>query len=104
MVPASWAHISMYWASVTAIAGVFWPRKLVAIRLANSTRLAAITGGGTVMANAVSKAAAATWAWLAVCSARSDNELSHATKGVTAESIARDEGPIHGESVSSEIT
>ena len=76
----------------------------MAIKLANSTRLAAITCGGTVIANAVSKATAATWAWLAVCSARSDIVLSHATKGVTAESIAREEGPTHGESVSSEIT
>ena len=59
MAPASWAHISMYWASVAAMAGVFCPKKLVAISVANNTRLAAITGGGTVIANAASKAAAA---------------------------------------------
>ena len=31
MAAASWAHISAYCASVAAIAGVFWPEKLVAI-------------------------------------------------------------------------
>ena len=54
IVAASWAHISMYWASVAMIAGVFWPKKLVAINVINNTRLAAITGGGTVPINAVS--------------------------------------------------
>ncbi|VBA60815.1 hypothetical protein LAUMK191_05685 [Mycobacterium attenuatum] len=34
--------------------GVFWPKKLVAIKAASNARLAAITGGGTVAANAVS--------------------------------------------------
>ena len=48
MAAASWAHISMYWASVAAIAGVFCPKKLVATNVINNTRLAAITGGGTV--------------------------------------------------------
>jgi hypothetical protein len=54
MAAASWAHISTYCASVTAIAGVFCPKKLVAINVVNKTRLAAITGGGTVITNAVS--------------------------------------------------
>ena len=49
----------MYWASVAAIAGVFCPKKLVAINVISNTRLAAITGGGTVTVNAVSYAAAA---------------------------------------------
>jgi hypothetical protein len=44
----------MYWASVAMIAGVFWPKKLVAISAINRARLAAITGGGTVIANAAS--------------------------------------------------
>ncbi len=44
----------MYWASVATIAGVFCPKKFVAINVTNNTRLAAITGGGTVIANAVS--------------------------------------------------
>lgn len=52
MVAASWAHISKYWASVTAIAGPLWPKKLVAISAISWARLAAITGGGTVIANA----------------------------------------------------
>ncbi|ORV60536.1 hypothetical protein AWC06_14530 [Mycobacterium fragae] len=51
---ASWAHISMYCASVAMIAGVFCPKKFVAISAINNARLAAITGGGTVIANAAS--------------------------------------------------
>ncbi|VAZ85210.1 hypothetical protein LAUMK42_04043 [Mycobacterium persicum] len=54
MAAASWAHISPYSASVTAIAGVFWPKRLVAIRVISWMRFSVITGGGTVMANAVS--------------------------------------------------
>ncbi|OMC51554.1 hypothetical protein A5747_23150 [Mycobacterium sp. IS-836] len=50
--PASWAHISPYSASVAAIAGVFWPRMLVAISNISCARLAATIGGGTVIANA----------------------------------------------------
>ncbi len=52
--PASWAHISPYSASVAAIAGVFWPRMFVAISDISCARLAAIIGGGTVIANAPS--------------------------------------------------
>src|ERR1700731_26982 len=70
MAAASWAHISMYWASVAMIAGVFCPKKLVATSVPNSTRLATITGGGTVIANVASNAAAAARAWLALSSAR----------------------------------
>ena len=44
----------MYWASVAAIAGVFCPRKLVAINAIDRARLAAISGGGTVIAYAAS--------------------------------------------------
>lgn len=44
----------MYWASVAIIAGVFWPKKFVAINAINRVRLATITGGGTVIANAAS--------------------------------------------------
>jgi hypothetical protein len=36
------------------MAGVFCPKKLVAISVINKERLAAITGGGTVIVNAVS--------------------------------------------------
>ena len=36
------------------IAGVFCPRKFVAIKAINNARLAAIAGGGTVIANAAS--------------------------------------------------
>ena len=37
-----------------AIAGVFWPKMLVATNIANNARFAAITGGGTVAAKAAS--------------------------------------------------
>jgi hypothetical protein len=37
---------------VAAIAAVFWPRKFVANKAINKARLAAISGGGTVWANA----------------------------------------------------
>ena len=49
----------MYCASVAALAGVFCPKKFVATNVANNTRFAAITGGGTVIANAATNAAAA---------------------------------------------
>jgi hypothetical protein len=39
---------------VAAITGAFWPTVLVATNTANNARLAAITGGATVPANAVS--------------------------------------------------
>jgi hypothetical protein len=39
---------------VAIIAGVFWPNQFVATNAANRARLAAITGGGTVIANAAS--------------------------------------------------
>ena len=51
---ASCAHISAYCASVAAIAGVFCPKKFVATNAASRLRLAAMTGGGTVAANAAS--------------------------------------------------
>jgi hypothetical protein len=41
-------------ASLAAIAGVFWPRMLVATSIARVARLAAITGGGIIAANAAS--------------------------------------------------
>src|ERR1700677_343638 len=51
---ASWGHISAYWASMAAIAGVFCPTMFSATNTANNSRLTAISGGGTVAANAVS--------------------------------------------------
>ncbi len=41
------------------MAGVLMPKKFVTTSIANCARLAAITGGGTVAANAVSNADAA---------------------------------------------
>ncbi len=52
MAAASWAHIAAYCASLARIAGVFWPRMLVATKAASCARLAAISGGGTVIAYA----------------------------------------------------
>jgi hypothetical protein len=77
---------------------------LVAISVINKSRLAAITGGGTVIANAVSKAAAAARAWLALSSAWPATAPSQLTYGRTADTIALDEGPTQGELVSSVIT
>src|SRR5947209_16238452 len=51
---ASWTHISAYSASVAMIAGVLMPRKFVATSAASNDLLAAISGGGTVAANAAS--------------------------------------------------
>ncbi len=45
---ASWAHISPCSACWTAIAGVFYPKRLVAIRIISSARFSAITGGAIV--------------------------------------------------------
>src|SRR6185437_8095316 len=93
MAAASCAHISAYMASVIMIAGVFCPKKLVATRAANSARLAAIAGGGTVIANAASYAAAAARAWFAVSSACALVEVNQLMYGVAADIIATDVGP-----------
>src|ERR1700677_1946529 len=95
MAAASWAHIAAYRASVAKIAGVFWPKKFVATRAASSARLAAITGGGTVIVNAASYAATAARAWLAVASALAPVEVHQSMYGVTADTIAVDVGPTH---------
>jgi hypothetical protein len=57
--------------------------------------LAAITGGGTVIANAASYAATAARAWLAVASAWAPVEVNQSMYGVTADTIAVDVGPTH---------
>jgi hypothetical protein len=54
---------------VAAIAGVFWPKKLVAINIISRARFATISGGGTVAANAAAWAPAAARAWVAASSA-----------------------------------
>src|SRR5574337_374577 len=96
MAATSCAHISAYWVSVAAIAGVFCPKKFVATSAINKLRLAAISGGGTVAANAVSYAVAAILAWVAVCSACAAVALTHATYGAAAAAIDADDGPSHG--------
>jgi hypothetical protein len=104
MAAASWAHISAYCASVAMIAGVLIPRKLLATSVASWVLLAAISGGGTVIAYAASKAAAdavacaaARWAWAAVV-------VSHVMNGWAAAAADADAGPIHCSPVSSATT
>src|ERR1700733_14641925 len=104
MASASCAHIWAYWASVAAIAGVFCPKKLVAINDINRARLAATTAGGTVSACAVSKAPAASLAWPAAHSACAAMVFIHVTYGAAAAAIRTAEGPCHGPSVTPEIT
>jgi len=86
------------------MAALFWPSTLVAISEATKARLVAITGGGTVSANAVSKAAAAVAAWPEASSALSALRCSHAAQGVAAAASASDAEPDHGPLVSAEIT
>ncbi|GLE52106.1 hypothetical protein ATCCBAA256_16800 [Mycobacterium montefiorense] len=59
MVAESMDHMASYWASKAAICAAFWPSTLADSSRARLTRLAAITGGGTIVACAVSKADAA---------------------------------------------
>jgi hypothetical protein len=61
----------------------------------NWLRLAAIIGGGTVIANADSKAAAAILAPVAACSAWAAVAFIHATYGAAAADIDIDDGPSH---------
>ncbi len=82
---------------------VFCPKMLVAINVIKRLRLAAISGGGTVIANAASYAAAAALAWVAVCSACAAVVVIHSRYGVAAAAIEADDGPSHSPSVSSEI-
>src|ERR1700739_3824649 len=104
MATASCAQNSTYSASVAMIAGVFWPKKLVAISANNCIRLAAITYGGIDMENAASNAAAAVRAWLALSSAWAPPVLTQPTYGTPAATIAIDVGPTQGPLVSSSIT
>ncbi|GFG83048.1 hypothetical protein MPRG_63240 (plasmid) [Mycobacterium paragordonae] len=104
MAIASWAHICAYWASVAAIAGVFCPKMFVTIRLINKLRLATITGGGTVCANAASNAAAAARAWSAACSAAVAVVVIHITYGAAADAIQVAAGPYQDKAVSRAIT
>src|SRR5262249_32788712 len=101
---ASCAHISMYWASVAAIAGEFCPMMLEDTRFASSVRLAATTAGGTVIPNAASKAVAAAFACMPVCSACAAVALSHARYCAAAANIDADDGPIQPALLSSRIT
>jgi hypothetical protein len=57
---------------VAAIAAVFWPKRLVAMSDVNSARLAATTGGGTVIAYADSYTFRTTLAHYSVASETTD--------------------------------
>src|ERR1700761_6134194 len=71
----------------------------VAISDISALRLAAITGGGTVIAKAASYAPAAAVAWVAVCSACAAAPVSQATWAVAAAAIDADDGPSQGPAV-----
>ncbi|GKU43471.1 hypothetical protein NJB14194_01040 [Mycobacterium montefiorense] len=66
---------------------------LEATKFSNSVRLAATTGGGTVIAYAASKAVAAALACMPVCSACPAVVFSHVRYGAAAASIDADDGP-----------
>jgi hypothetical protein len=74
---------------------VFCPKKFVAISASNRARLAVTAAGGTVAANAISNAAAAALAWIAVCSACTAVPFIHAAYGAAAAVIDADAGPRH---------
>jgi hypothetical protein len=76
---------------------------LVATSAISSSRLAAISGGGTVAVNAASYAAAADLAWLAADSACMAVVFIHCTYGKAAAAIDIDAEPNHGPPVSSKI-
>ncbi len=59
MAETSWAHICSYQDSAAAIAGAFWPNRLVITSDASCARLAATATGCTVAARAASNSAAA---------------------------------------------
>ena len=86
---------------MAAIAAVFWPITLVATSIASCVRLVATTSGGTVIANAASKALAAAEAWAAVCSACAPVVLIQVMYGSTAAAIVADVGPSHSPSKTS---
>src|SRR5438309_11440548 len=104
MATASWAHISAYWISVAAIAGVFCPKTLVATSCASWLRLAAISAGGTCAANAASYAPAAAVAWVAASAAWAAVPCIQARYGVTAAAMLTDDGPTHEPLVRLSIT
>lgn len=78
------------------MAGVFWPKKLVATNVISWARLANTICGGTVIANAASKAAAAALACMADCSAWAAVVLNHVVNGSAAAAMAVADGPLQG--------
>ena len=89
---------------MAAIAGVFWPKMLVATNTANSTRFSAITGGGTVIANACSYAATPAVTCPAACCACPAKVPIHDAYMVAAAAIHAEEAPSHGPVTSPVIT
>src|ERR1700756_4356540 len=75
------------------MAGVFWPRMFVATSIINNARLAAMTGGGTVIANAAENAAAAALAWVPACSACAAVLISQDTCDAAGAAIDAHAGP-----------
>ena len=104
MPPASWAHISAYWASVTAIAGVFWPEEVGGDQVGQQHSVGRDHRRGHRHRECGLKGGRGHLGLAGGLLGRAAIVLSQATYGVTAASIARDEGPIQGALVSSEIT
>ncbi|BDB41689.1 hypothetical protein Mkiyose1665_44150 [Mycobacterium kiyosense] len=86
------------------IAGVFNPRKFVAIKVANDTRLASTANGCTVAVSAASNDVAAARACKAAAVACAAAALNQPTYGVAAATIAADAGPAHGPPANAVIT
>nr|WP_240430667.1 hypothetical protein [Mycobacterium shigaense] len=78
---------------MAAIADAFCPNVFDATSDASAVRLIAIAAGGTVIANAVSKAEAAAVACSAVCSACIAVIFIHTTYGAAASAMASDAAP-----------
>ncbi|BBY25576.1 hypothetical protein MSTO_57810 [Mycobacterium stomatepiae] len=85
----------MYSNSVIAMAAVFWPRMLVAIKVISWIRFAAMAAGGTVAANADSYDVAATRACTADMEACAAAVCNHCKYGAAACVIDSEDGPIH---------
>ncbi|GFG80347.1 hypothetical protein MPRG_36230 [Mycobacterium paragordonae] len=86
------------------MAGVFSPRKFVAINVESDVRLASTRAGCTVAVNAPSNADAAVRAKLAAASAWPAAAVIQSTYGNAAAAIAVDAGPAHGPLVRPTIT
>src|ERR1700677_918185 len=103
MASVSVAHICSYSASMSAIAGLVWPRQFVVASDIRCARLALITCGGTIAANADSWMLAAAAAWVPACSAWAAVAFSQPMWGAAAGVLPLAAGPC-GPCASFEVT